>query len=313
LNQAGLWDSSDDLLRVEDIKPRPCARVARWKAEARAAVRTAGFSSLPRLRDRVPGVTHRFDVAVHYFLRREYEHAATELREVVRERPADPAAWAYYGISLAHLGRAVDAEGALSRAIALAPENAEAWFHLGVARSLRDEWASAAKAYQRAVALTPSDMVAWHRLGVALAESGDEPSASVAFERALVLSREVAPAADVPEAEVATRAPSPPLSRSEADDHLEETGEREGAREAKSWLDLALSLLSLGDEEEAVAAYERAYTLDPDRARRSLFRPMLRLVTAVQEESEGAETPWPSDPRRPPEAPRRSPPRPEIG
>jgi tetratricopeptide (TPR) repeat protein len=261
-------------------------------------------------------VTHRFDVAVHYFLRRDYERAAAELRDVVREQPANATAWAYFGISLAHLGRAADAEGALSRAIALSPDNAEAWFHLGVARSLRDEWGSAAQAYQRTVALAPDDMVAWHRLGVALAESGDEPSASVAFERALVLSREVVPsggATEVEEAPTAPTPPSPPSRSEDTDDHLEETGEREGAREAKSWLDLALSLLSLGDEEEAVAAYERAYTLDPERARRSLFRPMLRLVTAVQEGSEEAATPWPNEPGGRPEAPRRPPPRPEIG
>lgn len=260
-------------------------------------------------------MTQRFDIAVHYFLRREYESAVTAFREIVAERPADAAAWAYYGISLAHLGRASEAEGALSRAIALAPENPEAWFHLGVARSLRDEWASAAQAYQRTVALTPGDMVAWHRLGVALAESGDEPSASAAFERALVLSRDVSPSAETPEApEPASPAPAVPRSRGSTDDHLEESGEREGAREAKSWLDLALSLLSLGDEEEAVAAYERAYTLDPDRARRSLFRPMLRLVTAVQDGSSEADpaTALPNEPRRPVEGPRRYPPRPEV-
>jgi len=260
-------------------------------------------------------VTHRFDIAVHYFLRREYESAIAAFRDVVRESPADAAAWGYYGISLAHLGRAAEAEGALSRAIALSPENGEAWFHLGVARSLRDEWASAAQAYRHAVALAPTDMVAWHRLGVALAESGDEPSASVAFERALVLSREVPSTSDSPEPE--RPEPSPPAARpprDPTDDHLEETGEREGSREAKSWLDLALSLLSLGDEDEAVAAYERAYTLDPDRARRSLFRPMLRLVNAVQEGGgEAAEGSWPNDPRRPPDGPRRTPPRPEIG
>jgi len=259
-------------------------------------------------------VTHRFDIAVHYFLRHDYENAAAAFRDVVRTAPADGRAWAYLGIALAHLGQAVDAEGALSRAIALAPENAEAWFHLGVARSLRDEWVSAAKAYQRAVALAPEDMVAWHRLGVALAESGDEPSASVAFERALVLSREELtpsdPAPVPPEASTPARAPVVP--RPPEDDHLEESGEREGAREAKSWLDLALSLLSLGDEDEAIAAYERAYTLDPERARRSLFRPMLRLITAVQDGAEEAEGPTPADPRHPPEAPRRRPPRPEV-
>jgi cytochrome c-type biogenesis protein CcmH/NrfG len=257
-------------------------------------------------------VTHHFDLAVHYFLRHEYENAVAAFRDVVRERPADARAWAYLGIALAHLGHAVEAEGALSKAIALAPENAEAWFHLGVARSLRDEWVSAAQAYRRAVALTPSDMVAWHRLGVAFAESGDEPSASAAFERALVLSRDVSDAPDSPEP-VASAFPPPdaPRPRSSADTHLEETGEREGAREAKSWLDLALSLLSLGDEDEAIAAYERAYTLDPDRARRSLFRPMLRLLTAVQDGMEAPEGPWPNEPRRPPEVPRR-PPRTEV-
>ena len=52
-----------------------------------------------------------------------------------------------------------------------------------------------------------------------------------------------------------------------ADAHLTEVGEKEGVREAQSWLDLALSLLSLGEEEEALAAYDRAFTLDPARAR----------------------------------------------
>jgi len=278
------------------------------------APRSAGFSVRVGSRRRVPGVTQRFDLAVHYFLRRDYESAVAAFRDVVRDRPTDTAAWAYFGISLAHLGRAAEAEDALSRAIALSPENSEAWFHLGVARSLRDEWASAAQAYRRAVALAPGDMVAWHRLGVALAESGDEPSASAAFERALVLSREL-PSAEPAEELRAPPLPVTPSLRALPDDHLTETGEREGAREAKSWLDLALSLLSLGDEEEAVAAYERAYTLDPDRARRSLFRPMLKLLTAVQEGPGGAEAlegPLPNDPRSRPEPPRRPPSRPEV-
>ncbi len=247
-------------------------------------------------------MTQRFDLGVHYFLRREYREAARYFQQAVRDSPADAAAWSYYGIALAHLGRAGEAEAALARALALAPENPEAWFHLGVARSLREEWPEAASAYRRAVALTPDDMVAWHRLGVALAESGEEVAAAAAFERALVLSRDVG----------APSESGAPPSRLR-DDHVTETGERESGREAKSWLDLALSLLSLGDEEEAVAAYERAYTLDPDRAQHSLFRPMLRLLTAVQGgpemEEEGAAPPSPV-----PEGPERPRPRrPEVG
>jgi tetratricopeptide (TPR) repeat protein len=233
-----------------------------------------------------------YDIGVHYFLRQDYENALKAFRQVLNDLPTDGRAWSYYGICLAHQGRSQEAEAALSRAIGLIPANGEAWFHLGVARSLREEWRDAAVAYRRAVGLQPNDMVAWHRLGVALAESGDESGAAVAFERALVLSREVPPVPRSPPR-------GPRLEDDEADDdHLAEAGEREGGREAKSWLELALSLLSLGEEEEAIAAYERAYTLDPERAQKSLFRPMLRLLTAVA----GGPEPDP-DPEPDPETP----------
>jgi tetratricopeptide (TPR) repeat protein len=217
-------------------------------------------------------VSQRSDLGVSYLLRGEYDRAVRAFLDVIREEPTDASAWSYYGISLAHKGRAAEAEAALARAIQLSPANGEAWFHLGVARSLREEWPDAASAYRRAVALAPEDMVAWHRLGVALAESGEEPSASAAFERALVLSRSLP-----------TDENAPPEEGLPGDDHVDENGARETSREAKSWLDLSLSLLSLGDEDAAVAAYERAYTLDPTRAQNSLFVPMLRLMTAVGE------------------------------
>ena len=239
-------------------------------------------------------MSQRFDLGVHYFLQGEYDRAGRCFQEVLRDEPQNPRAWSYLGICSAHLGHASEAERALSKSIELSPENGEAWFHLGVARSLRSEWPEAATAYRHAVALAPEDMVAWHRLGVALSECGDPESASVAFERALVLSRETS---TVPLEE-------PVTGRGPERGHLGEAGEQEGGREAQSWIDLALSLLSLGEEEEAVAAYERAYTLDPDRAARSLFRPMLRLVTAA---SGG-----PVEDEEPPEEEPRAAPRPAL-
>jgi len=244
-------------------------------------------------------MTQRFDVGMQLLRQKQYDRAASAFLDVVRENPGHASAWSNYGISLVHAGRPSEGEAALSRAISLAPENSEAWFHLGVARSEREEWGDAVSAYRRAVGLAPGDVTAWHRLGVALSESGDETSAAAAFERALVLSQ------DVPSEEGAAAA------RHRTDDHLAEAGEREGAREAKSWLDLALSLLSLGDEEEAIAAYERAYTLDPERARLSLFRPMLHLVTTL--EGDGVEAaPTPPTPDRPTLVPPRPAGRPEI-
>jgi Flp pilus assembly protein TadD len=253
-------------------------------------------------------VSQRFDIGVHYFLQADYEHAARAFREVLLDDPQNARGWSYLGIVYAHQGHGAEAEAALSRAIQLSPQNGEAWFHMGVARSLRSEWPEAVSAYRHAVALAPEDMVAWHRLGVALSEVGDEPGASVAFERALVLSRETG--------EGPLEEPVPIAAR---DDHLSEPGEKESGRESQSWLDLALSLLSLGEEEEAVTAYERAFTLDPDRASRSLFRPMLRLVTAasgqpLEDESPDGEGPHgPAPPRRPTYRPSPGENRPEVG
>ena len=231
-------------------------------------------------------MSQRFDLGVHFTLSGEHDRAARAFEEVLRDEPMNGRAWAYLGIAYAHLGRGPDAEAALSRSLGLIPSNGEAWFHLGVSRGLRGEWDEAASAFRRAVAYLPDDLVAWHRLGVALSESGDEESAAAAFERALVLSRETGGL--TPESPVPQR----------PDAHLKEVQEPEGPREARSWLDLALSLLSLGEEEEAMAAYERALALDPPGAHRSLFRPMLQLLTAaagapVDEEPMGPVSPIP--------------------
>ena len=253
-------------------------------------------------------MSQQFDLGVHFFLLKQYDRAARSFRDVLREDPRNARAWSYIGMTEAHLGHSAEAEAALQRALELSPTNAQTWFHLGVARSLRSEWNEAASAYRRAVAYAPADMVAWHRLGVALAESGEKEAASAAFERALVLSRETG---DLPLEQA--------VGLDEVDEHTNEVREPEGSLEAKSWLELSLSLLSLGNEEEAVAAFERAYTLDPQQASSSLFRPMLQLMTASHSEpSPSEESPLPGAPSPPPrplesDEPEEEELRPEVG
>lgn len=243
-------------------------------------------------------MTREFDVGLELFSRKEYVRAAKTFEEVLLGDPHHARAWSYLGISLAHAGRAQEAEEALRRAIELAPANGECWFHLGVAQTLEADWPHAAETFRHAAALMPSDLAAWHRLGVALAESGDTEGSAAAFERALILSRET----DAPGRTVR------PM-RGPSDDHLSEPGEREGPKEAESWISLALSLLTLGDVEEAVAAYERGYSVDPNRARHSMFRPMLKLLSAT---SDGPGEPLPggrafdeapASPLKPPQRP----------
>lgn len=247
-------------------------------------------------------MSQTFDLGVHFYLQHQYDRAARAFTEAARDEPQHPRVWTYLGVCLAHLGRAAEAEAALSRALRLTPQSPEAWFHLGIARGLREEWAEAAVAYRHAVALEPEDLVAWHRLGIALAESGEPMAAAAAFERALVLSRETG------------REPlEEPVPAPTSDSHLGEVGDREGSREAEGWLQLALSLLSLGEEEEAVSAYERAYTIDPQRARRSLFRPMLELVTMASGGPVPDDGPAPAGPERPRRRPESPPARPEVG
>ncbi len=218
-------------------------------------------------------MTRGFNVGFELFSRKEYARAVKAFEEVLLGDPHHARAWSYLGISLAHIGRAPEAEKALQRALQIAPHDGECWFHLGVARSHQADWPRSAEALRHAAALMPGDLAAWHRLGVALAEAGDPEGSTAAFERALILSRETG----------AAQRTGPHPSRP-TDDHLSEPGEKEGPKEAESWLSLALSLLTLGDVEEAVAAYERGYNVDPDRARHSMFRPMLKLLSATSDE-----------------------------
>jgi Flp pilus assembly protein TadD len=217
----------------------------------------------------------QLDLGISYIVRGEYQRALRTFQQIVERDPKEARAWSYLGLSHAHLGHGTDAEQALSKAIELAPGDPEAWFHLGVARSIRSEWPQAAIAYRHAVAGDPDDLMGWNQLGKALAESGDQPGAEAAFQRALVLSRETGDE------------PLPGVSAS-PEDRLAGLGKSPSSpREAENWLDLSLKLLSLGEEEEAVAAYEQAYALDPGRASQSLFSPMRRLISAASASTPG--------------------------
>ena len=213
--------------------------------------RTLAFS--PRGRERTPKgfVTREFDVGLELFARKEYARAAKAFEEVLFGDPHHARAWSYLGISLAHMGRAGDAEQALQRAIRIAPSNGECWFHLGVAQGLEADWARAA---ERFGTRPRSCRRTWPP-----GSAGGGVGGSWRHRRQ---RRRVRTCVDpLPRHGAVER--SIHHLRGSSDDHLLQPGRRERPEEAESWISLALSLLTLGDVEEAVAAYERGYSVDP--------------------------------------------------
>jgi tetratricopeptide (TPR) repeat protein len=110
--------------------------------------------------------------------------------ERLRRNPFD--ARVYYDLGDAYIQKAretgdaahfVRAEGALRKALILAPEYAPAARHLAYALYMRHAFAEAAAQARQAVSLDPGDSHAWGVLGDALLESGRYPEAGEAYEQ----------------------------------------------------------------------------------------------------------------------------------
>ncbi len=192
-------------------------------------------------------------------------------RYVVREEPADWAAWwtdarrrgrGYTVLTLrdepdadrlwirelklasraARRGEHADAAARLEALLATRPDSDGAWFALGHARLALGEPAAAAEAYARAEALVATDPRHALMRGNALAAGGDHASAVEAFVLAtnLALAEENRPFAST------------------------------------AHFNLGNSLYALDRVSEALAEYERALALDPTHAKARLARGWLR-------------------------------------
>ncbi len=161
-----------------------------------------------------------FKMAVIYFTRNDFVHAAAEFQRAAqhpaiaayceafqaiihsrREQPelaesavqravkADPKcdllwmAWNEIGLSWYAAGNYQRAATAYGEATIIVPTEPQAWFNLGVSFHKIHDLDAARDSYQHAVDLKESFPGAWHNLGIVCAEKGDHLAAMNAFRR----------------------------------------------------------------------------------------------------------------------------------
>lgn len=143
---------------------------------------------------------------------------AVLLRQMIRERPADPEAYRFLALAEAASDNPYAAARAARKAIELAPERADLWEQLGEALTLQNEGevtTEAEAAFTEALTRDPSRIASRFHLARAQAARGDREGAVAAFralladlpaddvERRQILEQSIAEASGAPTAPAA--------------------------------------------------------------------------------------------------------------
>ncbi len=212
-----------------------------------------------------------------------YEHA-------VALDPNAAIAWNNLGNALDGLARYDEALAAYERAVALDPDFAIAWNHVGNARFHLAQYEEALAAYERAVTLDPGFLTAWENKGDSLSALGRYREALAAYEYVLHLAPErlsaLAGTAGIlsllgeHDRALSVYARHEALAPLEVRSYITKGAELWSVRrydearvafeaavaaggDTPLWTNLGLALAKVKRREEALAAFDRALTLDP--------------------------------------------------
>ena len=119
---------------------------------------------------------------------RDFAEAVRELRSALERDPDNLAALEDMAVALAEQGRFDGAEGALDRALALAPESAALHLSRAQLEGARGRWESALAGADAALALAPHDVGALALRAEALDRLGRRAEAAAGLERALAVA-----------------------------------------------------------------------------------------------------------------------------
>jgi len=109
-----------------------------------------------------------------------------QLREAVKQDPADAEAQRKLGIALRKTGETDEAITHLERAVELAPEDVDCLLSLGLGYSAARRLPEAQQAYERLLVISPGHVKALSNLGNVALRQGDEQRAIEAYRRAVV-------------------------------------------------------------------------------------------------------------------------------
>jgi protein O-GlcNAc transferase len=129
-----------------------------------------------------------------YSARREYVHAAEQLRRITELRPQEAAWHRRLGDALFASGELGGSAGAFRTAIALDPRQPRAHNNLGRALAALGEHSAAAICYRQAIGLDPRYAIAHNNLGIELAQLRQLQEALTAYEEATRLNPKLAEA-----------------------------------------------------------------------------------------------------------------------
>ena len=237
------------------------------------------------------------------FLRKAVKHGATDLaahmdlatalarssdrEEVVRIlkkataiAPKSAQTWTAYGIALLELDRAAESSAALQRAVCLEPGTVDAWIALGNALRSQGLLDEAMAAFEEAARLRPRFAKIYTNIGNLASELGDFDRALASHRKAIGLSPNMVEA-------LLNLGNTLNMARKygkAAATYLEALARDPNSVVALSGLGGALS--KLGQNEQALDAFERARRLRPDDANITLQSLLLRRALGRNETPE---------------------------
>ncbi|MBV9924881.1 MAG: tetratricopeptide repeat protein [Acidobacteria bacterium] len=198
-----------------------------------------------------PGNASALHLFAHVALRTgRPREAAGALSEAAAQYPDSPELQLNLGVALKAAGDLESAATAYARAVALRPEWPEAHYNLAAALHAQGHTGEAVASYAKALALRPAWPEALNGLGVALLDAGETEKAAEAFEEATALR----PGWFLPLYNLGKVAYVQGRMRAAADLFREAAAAEPGFYQPH--LDLAVTLLRLGEFEEGWREYE---------------------------------------------------------
>jgi protein O-GlcNAc transferase len=186
--------------------------------------------------------------------------AISVLQRLIASEPRNPDARLLLGSLLMEAGDKAASIEQLETAVKLRPRSEEAYNALGEAYNKFGENAAAQAAFEHAVAIKPNDGVAQLNLGQVLVTQGVLTGAANHLDRALALLGQTDDAADAHylRAKIYSTQSQPRAAVAQL-----ETAVRIRPNFAEAWSDLGQARKQLLDDAGALAAYERAVTVNP--------------------------------------------------